>query len=246
MVHGKPITIANELIAKIGALISEASEYADPQDFAFKVLSRDAEKLANADGYAASIARAMLANLAGNRDATSHWLRNAEKWPGTASDVRWAEIVMLSNLGYFTEAASLFHAEPTCVPAKQTFINLAFLLAAFQLLLVPAKGTAIAEEVNGHPDLALAKRCDMALNEMKVSEAHVRAVLDLAGEVLRKHNVFFIGEAPLIRTVPDGVLYQLRVKAAPQELTVMTDEVITSMVAKDLDAPGLAFRFIPA
>lgn len=246
MAHGKPATIANEVTTKIGQMTESAHEYANPHDFSFKALYRDAEKLANADGFASSIARAMLSHLTGDLSEARRWLRNAEKWPGKAGEALWAEVLVLSNLGFFSEAASLFEAHPECVGSLQNFTDLSFLLVTFRMLLSLPKGTPIAKEGHGHPTLAEAGRCAMALEEMKVSEAQVRAVLDLAGEVLRKHNFFFAGGAPVVRAVPDGVLYQLRVQCSSKELSAMTDEVVNRMVAHDLDAAGLAFRFIPA
>ena len=84
----------------------------------------------------------------------------------------------------------------------------------------------------------------MTLEQLNISPDVLQRVLALAGQVLRKHQMFFVGEAPFVHAVDDCFLYELEVDVAPAAATRMTDEVIAMMVERDLDVPGLAFSFI--
>lgn len=240
-------TTQNEVIAKIDTWLGQAHSYLDHDSFEFKSFWRDAEKLANADGFAASIARALISHMAGDMTNATHWLGNARKWPSSAVEVNNAELVIASNLGYFSIAYEAIESQSEMSIDLPVLSNLAMLSGSFTLLAECRDGTRFAEGYfREQPDRELARRCVMALHNTQISEASVRAVLDLAGEVLRAHRILFAGDAPLIRAVDDGLLYQLRVKVAPAEASRLTDEVIMKMIEQDLDAPGLAFSFISA
>lgn len=236
-------TIANDLQRELGAWLEQASGYIDQSSFQFKAFFRSAEKLASADAYASSIQRAMVQHLTGDLDGARHWLLNARKWP--ADPHSWGtEAVILSNLGYFSHATQVLmslgkHERPH-------YASMLVLCGAFSAVLDAVPGTEVAETEAGRNAVSLSSQCMMTLERLNVTEAQVRAMLDIAGEVLRNHKLFFAGEDPVVRAIDDGLLYQLRVSTAPELAAEMTDEVINRLVEKDLDAPGLAFSFISA
>jgi hypothetical protein len=242
MVSPRPLTIASEVLGAINRWLATASHYSERTDFFFVSTKRSAEMLANADAYAASIALAMLHHTAGDLDEALYWVRNLRKWSADQHSYD-TEAIVLSNLGHFSRAVDAIRSSPV----EQWLVREEILLlsGAFDLLVSRAEGTSLAETEEGQTALATAARCTMVLNNMGVKESHLQAILEIAGEVLRSHRMFYDDQRPLIRTTDDSLLYQMSIRTEASVAAEMTDEVIVKMVERDLDAPGLAFSFIP-
>jgi hypothetical protein len=240
-------TIKSDLAQQVEAWLLTASRYLEPESWEFKSFYRSAEKLALVDGHGASVLRALIFQLSGDVVNVRHWLSNARNWP-TDVDTRRILPVVLSNLGYFGEASdalALLPEEDVALEqgwfATQVIINAGF-SSWFRLT-----GSDYVATEAGAQDAELVRRCGMSLAHNGVSQAQVQAMLDVAGEVLRRHRRFFAGFRPVVRAVNEGVLYQLALSdASLSEIDAMTDEVIYALVDRSLDAPGLAFSFIPA
>ena len=88
-----------------------------------------------------------------------------------------------------------------------------------------------------------------ALQKLGVSEQDVQAVLDIAGELLREKKLFWQNSLPSISIIDSeegvGLLYQLEVCVDIPTAISMTDDVLTRMVDRNLDKPGIAFSFLP-
>lgn len=77
-----------------------------------------------------------------------------------------------------------------------------------------------------------------------VSEADLQAILDVAGEVLREHSLFWLGSDPHLGASDDALLYQFCIAVDPQTASALTDEVLDRVISRDLDRPGLLFSFL--
>lgn len=243
MPSSRPETIAKELNDQISGWLSNAHLYADPASFELKYLWKSADKLSLADAYAASLTKAMIAHLCGDLNDAYRWIKNARNWPNDQKSEE-IEAIVLSNLGYFSRVAVVLRSES--VSADESFAAVALLSGAFDTLIDRWTSSPYGATESGREDILVAERCRMSLKQVGVSEEQMRAMLDVAGGVLRRHKMFFAGQRPLIRSIHDGVLYQLPVRANLAETAAMTDEVLHELVELDLDAPGLAFSFIPA
>lgn len=238
-------TIAADVSREINEWLDTAHLYLSESDFRFKKIERDAEKLSGVGPFNSAILRALLWHASGNLAEALRWTSNASSWPQHRAEVVKIEVLIHSNLGYFSKAASVF---PQCDwnSSDELFHSLSLMTCNFEFLGKVVRGTA-PEQNQGLVALRkTSEECLMTLNRIGVSEQQVRDVLDIAGEVLRSRKFFFAGDRPLVRAIHDGFLYQLRVRTDAATADAMTDEVIVRMVEKDMDFPGLAFSFIPS
>ncbi len=241
----QPATIGNELGERISLWLQHATKYADQGDWTYRGLLRDAEKLWNADRYDSSIKRALVHHLAGNLEEAMVWVENARQWP--KEEQSWkVEILIKSNLGYFGEAAERLELWADYLRPDIMLMHVGLICGAFRYVANTFAGTSLAETPEGRQAKECAERCTMSLQRAGVTEKQVQQVLDVAGGVLRRHEIFFAGEKPLIRVLHDGVLYQLAVPANAADSASMTDEVLLEMVDRDIDLPGFSFSFIPS
>lgn len=247
MAAPRPQTIKTDLAKQIEVWLLTASRYLEPDSLEFKIFHRSAEKLALADGHAGSVMRALVFQLSGDVDSAKHWISNARRWPTDVEATRILPVV-LSNLGYFGEASDALTLVPDeDVALDQSWFATQIIISAGFSSWPRLAGSAYLTTEAGVEDAELLRRCGMSLAHNGVSQAQVQAMLDVAGEVLRRHRRFFAGSRPVVRAVNDGVLYQLALSdASLSEIDAMTDEVIHALVDRSLDTPGLAFSFIPA
>ncbi|MGN6528474.1 MAG: hypothetical protein ACTHL8_18955 [Burkholderiaceae bacterium] len=231
------------MLGDIARWLDMASTYADRSSYFFRSTLRSVEKLANADAFLSAVAQSQLHHLAGDLDEALHWVRNVRRFPQDPMVADDTEAIVLSNLGYFARARATFASVPA---APGRLENILLLCGGFHLFLERCGGTRIAELPDGDELIQTARRCSMALDRMNVSEARLHDILEVAGEVLRQHRLFFADSTqPLVRTNDDGMLYQLRVRVSPEDAAQYTHEVVEKMVERELDVDGLYFSFVP-
>lgn len=237
MAAPKLATIANEVGDQLSTWLKTASSYMDGSTLEFKMLERSIDKLARVDALNASVHRAVLFHCIGDLDAALYWINNAVQLGGNANLGR-LRALLLSNLGYFSRAVwELKQLTPDVqVPAA----TIMFLTGAYELLVSLGQENA---DIDTHI-LQQATRCSMTLTALHISEQQFGQVIDLMGEVLRDHQLFFDGEISTVHAVDGVLLYQLEVSVDPAAAARMTDEVVVKMVERDLDLPGLAVSFI--
>ncbi|RZI62363.1 MAG: hypothetical protein EOP37_03405 [Rubrivivax sp.] len=243
MARPQKATIQNELGGTIGALILGGSRYLEKTDFVVRSIDAQIDKLQKVDALAASIHRGMLYHITGELDESLYWLDNARRLkadPHNEFDLMAA--IVLSNLGYFSRAAQLLSKVADFF--KLSNANLLLLTGSWSELSQLNERLDSSKDEEGVAAIAKAQRCCMTLKQIGVSEDQVKAMLDVAGEVMRSHRMLFLEDAPIVRETGDVVLYQLLVKADRREAIKMTDEVLMKMIQRDLDVPGLAFSFI--
>lgn len=243
-------TIEKDLRQRVADLLVRSTHYADSNTFEVKALLKDADKLTNAVPFAGSLIKAEVHHVCGDVEGFRYWISNARKLGG-ALHADQSEMIGLGNLGFFSEAAPLYK-KVASVPTGQlgTVFGLGLLLTSFAHMIKAAQAAELAQlQLEGIEGLPLAQKGAAIMTKLELEESQVQAVLDVAGEVLRKHRMFWQQSAPEIRVVDnaDGasMLYQLYIGASAQEACRLTDEVIDLMVLRDIDAPGVAFSFLP-
>lgn len=239
----QPATIAPELEREIHKYVIETTSYTTANTFQFKYLDREIRKLDGADARSGSILKAQLYQVTGSLEDALYWSNNARKHHAV-EDADHLDAVIFCNLGYFSQAADRLAG----LPPQALFTTASSLLTICAIDELKALcADADASDAPSMVGLAeFAERCAMTLDSIKVSQEHVRKVLDLAGAVMREHRLFFLGDTPLVHAHEDGLLYQLLVDVEPSTAAEMTSEVVVRMVENDLDAPGLAFAFVGA
>lgn len=236
-------TIESDVARSIDQMVSEATRYLDPNSFEVRQMARTIDKLAAADPVVASVQRAMLKHLCGDVEGALYWVNNARTLsPSMAAAVSGAEIVILSNLGYFTEAAKVISTLDEVTRLQHAHVLLA---AACWDELAALGETGVGKGAcESAPVIALAQACQSSLQKVGATQDQVRAILDLAGEVLRRNGLFFLGEGPVLHYADEGILYELTLRAEMETVLRLTLEVMQAAVDHDRDAGGLGFSFL--
>lgn len=240
-------TIAPEIWDQVRGLVEGADYYREPQDFQLKLLLRSADKLSNADAAMSSIVKALAYHLSGDDASVTHWLANARRFPQLAPGAIDAqESCIWSNLGWFGKAAQATTLRLAEHVGPLDFARMALLCGAFES--VAAYLSAGADIAGSEDAFQKVRRCAMVLERVGVPPAGVRSVLDVAGEVLRQHRMFFSGTEPIVHTLDSedgaGLLYELRVPVDAATADAMTDEVIHALIERELLLPGVSFSFV--
>ncbi len=241
-----PMTIANDLLGEIRESMSAATVYASVSDFKVKYFLHQADKLANADAYQAFVARALIHTLVGNSDEAFRCVKNAKHLGRGRAQWLWVyELNVFENLGYFSKAAGIFKENAEVAVTDESFVAAALSCGAFDYVSSAFAGFPVANTDIGHAGVKLAERCVMSLQKVGLSQEHVQKVLDLAGDVMRRHRIFPSSTAPLIHAYDDGLLYQLPVPVNAEASAQMTDEVVSELIERELDLLEFSFRFVP-
>ena len=233
---------------RVDALLKGMTQFLSEDCFELRSLIRDAERLADVDGIAASAMRAEIYQLTGNVGKVRYWLANTRRL-GASLVADRTEAITLSNLGYFSEAAAAYVRAISDIETFTVLFSLGTLVAAFRDT-VHASGIAVRAgwEIDMRVDLMAARRAHEALFTLNVSEEAIRTMLDVAGEVLRRHSLIWADPKPLIRTISDegdvAFLYQLYVHVPAEQAYGLTEEAAELMIKRDLYLPGVSFRFL--
>lgn len=233
-------TIAADINDEIKRWLFSASSYMDASSFQFKSWARAVEKLFSVDAVNGSAIRSMLFHCAGDKESALYWSENVRKL-GSPDQADYLEGVLLSNLGYFSQATErLFRLD---APGRVKAATMLIIGGAFDEYVEALKKVDTTDP-ELHRVANVAARCAMTLKALNITQEHLRKVIDLAGAVLREHSLFFQEELPVVRALDDCFLYQLKIDVEPSEAALMTREVVARMVADDLDLPGLSFAFL--
>lgn len=239
-------TIASDLKARIDAVLFGSATYLDPNGLPFRSLEREAHKLIGVDAVDGWLHLGMVHQLAGQIDEVARCTANLRKLRPGFWLIEDLEIVAYANVGLYSKSAAALARQPYDDFAVAGYHDLAVLVGALEWLRKGSEGMRLAEPDGAKDWLELAERIRMTLHRNGISEQHLQAVLDVAGEVLRSRRLFHANTGPVVRCSGDAVLYQIRVGVPADEAARLTLEVIDRMIDQDLDAPGLYFSFISA
>lgn len=243
-------TIAGSVRDRLGALMDEHATFVDGSDFRVKAFLAEADRLAKADALDASLLKAEIHHLTGDLETAEYWLANARRLGG-GSAVDHIEAVVSVNLGFFERAARAYE-RTVCAEygdLKQVF-PLGLLTASFKhMSAVNDKAASLGVDLTADRTLEVVMQSLSTLQKLSASEAQVQAMLDVAGEVLRKHSLLWQERLPLIRVINEAddaaFLYQLRIGVDSQTACRLTDEVLEALIDRGMDVPGLLFSFVP-
>ena len=244
-------TKGSELNDQISVLVTTASGYVSADNFVIRRLGAEVEKLATTSAAEASLCRAMLAMAQGDWPGTERWCANAYRL-GAAVDAMGIEFIARCNLGYFSQAASIYAdlTKPRWGVISK-YLTHGSICGAFCDVIAGAQACSEFKIELGDSHLRaveVAMKAHAVVARLGVSEQDVQAMLDVAGEVLRERRVFWLGPNPQVAVLDNedgaGLLYQMEVAVDAQQASALSDEVVMRMVQRDLDKPGLAFSFL--
>ena len=162
----------------------------------------------------------------------------------------------LSNLGYAKRTLSM--AKTVIGPQREDLSD--YIRAATWVGGVVTSWEAVQAATANQMVLAaaanaaidVAKRSSLALKLAGRTQDELVAVIDVAGEVLRSHRLLWLGAGPDVIALDGregdesapGVHYLYRVEVDEVEATEMNDEIVSALVSRDLDRPGLSVSFM--
>jgi hypothetical protein len=235
-------TIAQALGERVDAWLRTATRWADSGDFQIKVFARDAHKLHSADAVAGSELQAVVAHLTGDVTGAERSI-NKLQMLGHGLRAAFMASLVYSNLGRFSDALSQLRQHPRLLNESLSARKFTFVSGGYDLL------TQLQPDEIGDDPVAMQLHT-MATSSMHSLQAAGVSVLDaqqalqIAGDVLANHRLFFVGELPLVHALPDHLLVQLVVDAPASQLAAMNDQYLDTLIQRNLDRPGFSFAFI--
>lgn len=203
------------------------------------------------DVVGGSLARATLYSAAGKVEDAEKMFRNAELNHGTAP-ARINRMSHLANHGFASAAMALADAA-FADRAQANFVDVAkivFASGGFHKIVQKVDASIANKEVLKMNDLLdLSKSAVVVLDQLGVSDAQLAAMLDLAGQQLREHKLWWQGERPHVRVLAAGaggpaLLYDYLVHVTPDEAAAISWDLTDALVSHELDLHGVFIGFI--
>lgn len=189
---------ADSVIDQVNSIILAATTYLPPDDMVVRRLLREAEDSITASPAAGHSALACVYQLVGDAEKAKHHSDNAIRLSGDLVFVVNRSSI-LANLGLASEGQQSFKAVIPPEKGWTKFIwNQGLVLGAYRMMndaLVTARRLMLDLE---QIDTQTVERAAQVMEKLNISDADVALILDAAGEILRKHRLFYVGKAPRV------------------------------------------------
>lgn len=231
-----PATKTNELLQEASELLLNSSRYHSMNEWVHKRLQREAENLMQADAFGAHILLGKLHESCGNVEEMRHHYENASKIgdKSVASGFLTAGMV---NTGNFSEAQKHYIAAGN--PVYGNFLEDRQLgLACFAIMQVVEylkQAERMQLDLTGFPSDTF-HRIAYVMEKTGMTDAALAEMLDIAGEVMRRHSLFYKNALPDIEVDDQSsapcIYATYRFEISPSEAADMYDELTSSIVSK--------------
>lgn len=251
MVSPKLAPNTNAIAERLKAFILAIERTQSASDFEFRSLERDLTALMNADAVSAYLMRAELAQTVGDEEGAKGFFANARKL-GAGSRADLGEAVSSANRGYFSVAAELLERVPEDdLVGDESLLRTCVTTGAFERHLIGISALERAKLENKLGDrTVIARRAQKVLKELKVSKGHVQAVLDVAGEIMRERDLWWLGIQPEITVINEddhkSVFYQFAVATSPSLAAAMTLDFVDLLLGRGVDPEPVSVCFVGA
>ena len=197
-------TNANTIADRVGAIIVNSTHYLSSGDFTYRRLLVEATKVVNADPGIGHAILAFVRQLSGDVEGVRSDLAHASRF-GYAQVIAVNGLTCYVNLGLFSEARSYYIQAADPKNGYFSEINeVGIACGAFRTLrefyeLALRMKIDIAE-------FALRDRALQAadlLERTGTTDDEVAALLDIAGELMRENNLFYLGRLPELTVLDD-------------------------------------------
>jgi tetratricopeptide (TPR) repeat protein len=191
-----PATKANTLVNELNRAIRSAHTYVPQNDLTFRRYAAEAQKLLKVNAVEGHNVLSVLYSLAGDAEKAIEHIDIALRI--TNAPIFWCnKAAILSNLGFFSKAQEAF--EKGASPETGFFgerLKFGVCVGAFHTIL---KFEAIARRMQLDVDavqIGLVRRIVSLMDAYSITDADVGKMLDVAGKILRRERLFFVGEDP--------------------------------------------------
>jgi hypothetical protein len=255
MTKAEPLELADAVKERLNGLTLSLGHLRTVSQFERRLIERDISNVEKTDAPAGSLLRAMLATLDGDVERLDYYLSNARKLGASADHVDNLELVALANLGLAKRGLSLARrtmraGRPDLSPLFLSALGVGAATTVARVIdEANAEGQLLAKPANDF--IALARKVSKALAESNHIEDELSALLDLAGEILRRERLLWLDSCPRIvaRTSddridePSGVHYFFRIDKPPREAARLSTELARRIVVAGLDFDELGVNF---
>lgn len=240
-------TISGEIGDRIQNQILNMTKFGEISEFEKISLKREIDKLAKVDRGSADLWWAVLAHTDGDFEKALSHIENAKKLRHSKLSIQTAELSICSNLLYSTRGLSIF-SDLVSVENGNLSNSLisALVTGAFQTSkdLVVKAGTSV--DLNGIKFLNEIFEAADFLKSNDVTDGMCAQILDLTGEVLRSHKLFWMNLHPdFYVNIDEGFIkLDFRVDVSPEHASKMTVELIDRLIEKSLLGIPLTVDFL--
>lgn len=242
-----PKSIVSEVYNQLSRSILDQKRYLDVNDEQYRAWEREIDKLLFKQTGSAHLCYALLAQLAGDVEAAELHLERARKHGESASLVNENVLLVYSNLVCATKFLSAAESSVS-VPANNVARYLHPMMASggFAMLRKLLQQTESAGvDMTGHEHVATLRSL-VSVVPVDVTDAQYAAAIDTAGDVLRKHRLFWYGSEMRIShdeaTGCAGIRY--RVGVSTNAAAEMNLELVDLLIDRNLIDVPLTLGFI--
>lgn len=249
MIAPTPKTKADEILEDIGTYLSTAAHFLDYDDQPFYVKKwlKAANDLMKVDAALGSLVHAKINELHGNLQQIDYWHDNINKLGFRPCTLAGHRIVAYSNLGYASKGLQEFrnHVDISYGNIGQN-LWLGIQTGAFQhmkhLINQANRGNIELPEKN----VAIGQQIAELMAASGTTDDTCSAIMDVAGEVLRKHRLFWLGEQAsyIINDLENLVLMRINVDVTYKDASDMTTEAAHILIEKNLDTAPFMIDFV--
>lgn len=245
-----PETIGPQLQDQINRWIVNAERYLRNGDepMLVKRWERDVEALEKHSAAAASLFRARLAEARGDLPQVLYWVGNALKLHAPHDDTVEACLVACSNLCCASEGLKWVrgHVDIKYGNIARSLRLMCSLGAFSELKRLFDQAERGGVDLTNAAMPANVTEIAALISEAGVSDDECAAVIDVAGDVLRMHSLFWLGMQPefLLDDEDQSLLIRYQVAVTPNEATTMTMEAINKLIERDLDRTAVMIGFV--
>lgn len=247
----RPQALASSLREELNEFMDGVKHTHTYEKATFIRLMKECETLQKTEVVNASLLRAFLNSTVGQFKEAERMLRNAEL-NGGVDEARIERFTHYANHGFASEGLSLVDDVFNHRDGK-TLMELArgaLAMGAFNKIVAAVQESLKKNEVLNMTGLhELACQAVGVMSQLGVSDAQLAAMLDVAGESLRSHNLLWETDQPDI-TVLDSeqggpaLAFEYRVYVSPEDAAQMTWGLTEALVNRDLDLPNVAVGFL--
>jgi hypothetical protein len=238
------------LLTQLSEFVAKSKRFLDPKSTSIDVLrwEKEIDAVMRIDAVDGSLLKAKLAEAHGNIDEVERWSRNAINLRASALFTAPHLLVAYSNLGFASRGLQVFRERvDISVGNIGECLWLAPGVGAFhemtRLLDQAARGNV---ELPEREELVQGLEIAEIMSEAGVSDDQCAAIIDVAGEVLRRYGLFWLGPKQefIVDHVGRSALMQFKVDATYAEASMMSVEAIDLLIERNLDTQPFAINFV--
>ncbi len=239
-----------DLLTQLSEFVAHSKRFLDPQSRSMDVLrwEREIADVMKVSAIEGSFAKAKLAEAHGDIEEVERWIRNATHLNAHLLDTAPNLLVAYGNLGYASRGLKVFRESVDIAHGNiGQCLRFAAGLGAFQvmnhLLLQFKRGNV---ELPKEEDLMQDFEIASLMSKAGVADDQSAAIIDVAGEVLRKYRLFWLGPNKefILDRQSSSALMQFRIDATYEDASKISEEAIKLLIERDLDALPFMINFV--